>query len=101
MAEPDDWIEQEVARSEHAQRVMMHPGVGLLTAPGPVPRPGAVERSDGSILYLVFVSPERVSVNCCRLIRTLLGTSISSMREGKKSRLSSEVRCLAKIRMGP
>ncbi len=90
-----------MTRSGHARRVMTHLGVGPLTAPGPVLRSGPVERSDGSILYLVFISPARVSVNSSRLNRTPFGASISSMRGSKKSRLSSEVRCRAKMRKGP
>ncbi len=88
-----------MTRSEDAQRVMTHP-VGPLAAPGPVLRSGPVERSDGSILYLVFISPARVSVNSSRLNRTPFGASISSMRGSKKSRLSGEVRCRVRIRMG-
>lgn len=90
-----------MARREDAQRLMTHPRVGPLRALGRVLRSGPVEASDGSILYLVFNSPERVSVNSSRLNRTPFGASISSMRGSKKSRLSSEVRCRAKMRKGP
>jgi hypothetical protein len=47
VAEVDEWIEPEVARTEDTQRVITHPGVGSL------------ERPDGSILHLFFISLEK------------------------------------------